>query len=189
MLEKNGRAAVIIPEGVLFNSGKAYKIARQILLKDCNLEAVVSLPSGVFNPYTGVKTSILLFTKKQFNAEKYHTKKVWFYEMDSDGYTLDNSRKKIKDDFPLPETIKQYKTKDKKDNPQKDRKQKHFYVPVSEIEKNGFELNYNLYKEFVFEEHNYEPPHELIKKLIELESEINEGIHTLNSSFDEGRVK
>ena len=84
MLKKNGRAAVIIPEGVLFNSGKAYKTAREILLKDCDLEAVVSLPSGVFNPYTGVKTSILLFTKKQFGSNSYHTKKAWFYGMDSE---------------------------------------------------------------------------------------------------------
>ncbi|MFD0749212.1 N-6 DNA methylase [Mucilaginibacter calamicampi] len=189
MLKKNGRAAVIIPEGVLFNSGKAYKSAREILLKDCDLEAVVSLPSGVFNPYTAVKTSILLFTKKQFDSSTYHTKKVWFYGMDSDGYTLDNSRKKIKNDFPLPETVKQYKTKDAKSNSQKDRKQKHFYVPVSEIEENGFELNYNLYKEFVFEEQDYEPPHKLIEKLMELENEINEGINTLNKSFNEGSVK
>ncbi|WP_293914023.1 MULTISPECIES: class I SAM-dependent DNA methyltransferase [unclassified Sphingobacterium] len=189
MLKKNGRAAVIIPEGVLFNSGKAYKAAREILLKDCYLEAVVSLPSGVFNPYTGVKTSILLFTKKQFASNNYHTKKVWFYGMDSDGYTLDNSRRKIKNDFPLPETVKQYKTKDEKSNPQKDRKQKHFYVPVSEIEENGFELNYNLYKEFVFEEQDYEPPHKLIEKLMELETEINEGIHILNKSFNENSIK
>jgi len=189
MLKKNGRAAVIIPEGVLFNSGKAYKSAREILLKDCDLEAVVSLPSGVFNPYTAVKTSILLFTKKQFGSSTYHTKKVWFYGMDSDGYTLDNSRKKIKNDFPLPETVKQYKAKDEKTSSQKDRKQKHFYVPVSEIEDNGFELNYNLYKEFVFEEQDYEPPHKLIQKLIELEDEINEGINTLNKSFNESSIK
>lgn len=109
--------------------------------------------------------------------------------MDSDGYTLDNSRKKIKNDFPLPETVKQYKAKDEKTSSQKDRKQKHFYVPVSEIEDNGFELNYNLYKEFVFEEQDYEPPHKLIQKLIELEDEINEGINTLNKSFNESSIK
>ncbi len=176
MLKKNGRAAVIIPEGVLFNSGKAYKAAREILLKDCDLEAVVSLPSGVFNPYTGVKTSILLFTKKQFDSDKYHTKKVWFYGMDSDGYTLDNGRRKIKGDFPLPESVKQYKTKDEKSNPQKDRRQKHFYVPVDEIEENGFELNYNLYKEFVFEETQYEEPTTLLKQVLKIEDEL---LHSL----------
>jgi len=183
MLKKNGRAAVIIPEGVLFNSGKAYKIAREILLKDCDLEAVVSLPSGVFNPYTGVKTSILLFTKKQFGSNNYHTKKVWFYGMESDGYTLDNSRRKIKNDFPLPETVKQYKAKDEKSNPQKDRKQKHFYVPVSEIEENGFELNYNLYKEFVFEETKYEEPTKLLKQVLKIEEELFNSLKQLEKEL------
>ncbi|MDH5033777.1 class I SAM-dependent DNA methyltransferase [Chryseobacterium cucumeris] len=183
MLKKNGRAAVIIPEGVLFNSGKAYKTAREILLKDCDLEAIVSLPSGVFNPYTGVKTSILLFTKKQFGSNNYHTKKVWFYGMESDGYTLDNSRKKIKNDFPLPETVKQYKTRNEKTNPQKDRKQKHFYVPVSEIEQNGFELNYNLYKEFVFDETKYEEPTKLLKQVLKIEEELFNSLKQLEKEL------
>ncbi|MEZ7509926.1 class I SAM-dependent DNA methyltransferase [Cloacibacterium sp. Arc13] len=183
MLKKNGRAAVIIPEGVLFNSGKAYKTAREILLKDCDLEAVISLPSGVFNPYTGVKTSILLFTKKQFGSNNYHTKKVWFYGMESDGYTLDNSRRKIKNDFPLPEMVKQYHTKDEKSNPQKDRKQKHFYVPVSEIEENGFELNYNLYKEFVFEETKYEEPAKLLKQVLKIEEELFNSLKQLEKEL------
>jgi type I restriction enzyme M protein len=172
MLKENGRAAVIIPEGVLFNSGKAYKATREMLLKDCDLEAVVSLPSGTFNPYTGVKTSILLFTKKQFNSIKYHTKKVWFYGMESDGYTLDNSRKKIKNDFPLPVTVNQFKTRDKKNNPQKDRKNNHFYVSINEIKENSFELNYNLYKEFVFEEVKYDTPSKLLKQVLEIEQEL-----------------
>ncbi|WP_035649957.1 N-6 DNA methylase [Flavobacterium sp. ASV13] len=183
MLKKNGKAAVVIPEGVLFNSGKAYKATREILLKDCDLEAVVSLPSGVFNPYTGVKTSILLFTKKQSDSDKYHTKKVWFYGMDSDGYTLDNSRRKIKNDFPLPETVKQYKTKDEKNNPQKDRKQKHFYVPVNKIQENGFELNYNLYKEFVFEEMQYEEPAKLLKQVLKIEEELFNSLKLLEKEF------
>ena len=183
MLKKNGRAAVIIPEGVLFNSGKSYKIDREILLKDCDLEAIISLPSGVFNPYTGVKTSILLFTKKQFGSNSYHTKKVWFYGMDSDGYTLDNSRRKIKNDFPLPETVEQYKTKDEKSNSQRDRKQKHFYVPISEIEDNGFELNYNLYKEFVFEETKYEEPAELLKQVLKIEEELFNSLKKLEKEL------
>jgi type I restriction enzyme M protein len=186
MLKKNGRAAVIIPEGVLFNSGKTYKLAREILLRDCDLEAVISLPTEVFSPYTGVKTSILLFTKKQFASDKYHTKKVWFYGMDSDGYTLDNSRRKIKEDFPLPETVKQYKTKDEKNNSQKNRQQKHFYVPVSEIEENGFELNYNLYKEFVFEEQNYEHPKELLNNLFKIEDEIFQNFKNLETLLKVG---
>lgn len=188
MLKKDGRAAVIVPEGVLFNSGTVYRKIREILLKDCDLEAVISLPSGVFNPYTAVKTSILLFTKKQFDSKNYNTQKVWFYGMESDGYTLDNSRKKIKNDFPLPETIKQFDTRNNKDNPQKDRTQKHFYIPIKEIEENDFELNYNLYRDFIFEEQIYTPPKELLNQLIELESKINEGINKLNSSFNENKI-
>lgn len=103
--------------------------------------------------------------------------------MDSDGYTLDNSRRKIKDDYPLPETIKQYKEKDKKGNSKNDKKSKHFYVSLKEIEENDLELNYNLYKEFVFEEYNYEPPKNLVEKLIKLEEKINEGLSTLKTSF------
>jgi type I restriction enzyme M protein len=185
MLKKDGKAAVIVPEGVLFNSGKVYKKLREILLKDCNLEAVISLPSGVFNPYTAVKTSILLFTKKEFNSKTFHTKKVWFYGMESDGYTLDNSRKKIKEEYPLPEVIKQYRTKDNKNNSQTDRIKRHFYVPIDEIQKNGLELNFNLYRDFVFEEQNYKPPFKMLEELTILEEQINSGIKHLKKSFGE----
>lgn len=180
MLKEDGKAAVIVPEGVLFNSGGVYKKVRELLLRDCDLEAVISLPSGVFNPYTAVKTSILLFTKKKFSSDRFHTRRVWFYGMDSDGYTLDNSRKKIVEDYPLPQTIEQFETKGNKGNSQKDRKNKHFYVTRWEIEKNDFELNYNLYKEFIFEEQNYEPPHKLLSQLIELEDQIKNNILKLN---------
>ena len=185
MLKKDGKAAVIVPEGVLFNSGNVYKKVREILLKDCDLEAVISLPSGVFNPYTAVKTSILIFTKKQFKSEIYNTEKVWFYGMDSDGYTLDNSRKKIKDDFPLPETIKQFATRNNKNKSQKDRQQKHFYIPLNEIKENDFELNYNLYKDFVFNDKTYDPPKKLLAELLKLEETISEGVGKLNISFNE----
>jgi type I restriction enzyme M protein len=184
MLKKEGRAIVIVPEGVLFNSGNSYKKAREILLKDCEIEAIISLPSGVFNPYTAVKTSILLFTKKEFNSKSYHTKKVWFYGMDSDGYTLDTNRKKIIGDYPLPITINEFHKKEISD--QKDRKLKHFYVPLKEIEENGLELNFNLYKEFVFEETEYEPPTKILEQLMKIEGKINENLATLKASFNEG---
>lgn len=183
MLKKEGKAAVIIPEGVLFNSGKAYKKIREIILKDCDLEAVISLPSGVFNPYTAVKTSILLFTKKQFDSKIYHTKKVWFYGMDSDGYTLDTNRKKINGDFPLPIAKDEFIERDSK--PQKDRKGKYFFVPVKEIEENGFELNYNLYKEIVFDEQEFELPINLLNKLNDIELEISKNFEKLKNSFNE----
>lgn len=181
MLKKEGKAAVIVPEGVLFNTGSAYKKTRDIILKDCELDAVISLPSGVFNPYTAVKTSILIFTKKQFESKIYNTKKVWFYEIESDGYTLDTNRKKINGDYPLPLIIDSYENKDIEEN--KDRKLKHFFVPIKEIIENDLELNYNLYKEFVFNEKEYEPPHELLRKLDELENEISLQFDKLKNSF------
>ena len=181
MLKKEGKAAVIVPEGVLFNTGSAYKKTRDIILKDCELDAVISLPSGVFNPYTAVKTSILIFTKKQFESKIYNTKKVWFYEIESDGYTLDTNRKKINGDYPLPLIIDSYENKDIEEN--KDRKLKHFFVPIKEIIENDLELNYNLYKEFVFNEKDYEPPHELLRKLDELENEISLQFDKLKNSF------
>ncbi|MBB1195046.1 SAM-dependent DNA methyltransferase [Flavobacterium sp. SOK18b] len=182
MLKDEGKAIVIVPEGVLFNSGKAYKKAREILLKDCDLEAVISMPSGVFNPYTAVKTSIILFTKKQFKSKIYHTKKVWFYEMKSDGYTLDTNRKKLIGNYPLPVTISEFKTR--KSKPQKDRRHKHFYVPIKEIEENKLELNINLYKEYIFEEQEYDPPTLLLEKLLTIEDEINKGLTHLKSIIE-----
>lgn len=183
MLKKEGKAAVIIPEGVLFNSGKAYKRTREIILKDCELHAVISLPSGVFNPYTAVKTSILIFTKKEFDSKVYHTKKVWFYGMESDGFTLDTNRKKISGDFPLPLVKEEFLNKNIK--PQEDRLANHFYVPIKEIEKNGFELNYNFYKEYLHDERNYEAPLKLLAELEKLEIQISLEFDNLKNSFNE----
>src|SRR5690606_27679212 len=141
---------------------------------------VISLPSGVFYPYTGVKTSILLLTKKQLYSDKYHTKKVWFYGMDSDGYTLDNSRKKVRNDFPLPEVINQFETRNYKNNPQKDRSQKHFYVDLDIIIENKFDLTYNRYLEIKYVPKNYDPPKDILGKIIELEEIIFKNLSDLN---------
>jgi type I restriction enzyme M protein len=169
LLENDGMAAVIVPEGVLFGSANAPKKIREILLKDCDLQAVISLPSGVFMPYTGVKTSILMFQKKQFKSEVYHTQKVWFYGMDSDGYTLDANRKPLKDK-PLPRIVASYDNKNTE--PQIDRKQKHFYVSIEDIIDNNFQLSYNQYKAFVYEEQEYQEPKVLLAQLFDLEKEI-----------------
>ncbi|MHA3789973.1 class I SAM-dependent DNA methyltransferase [Flavobacterium hauense] len=177
MLKKEGKAAVIVPEGVLFNSAKAYKKTREILLKDCDLEAVISMPSGVFNPYTAVKTSILLFTKKQFKSEVYNTNRVWFYEMRSDGYTLDTNRKKIIGDFPLVDTIDEFKTRDTK--PQDDLRLQHFYIDIEKIIENKFELNYTKYYEISYIPKGYDPPQKILSQLIKLEEEIFENYSEL----------
>jgi type I restriction enzyme M protein len=181
MLEEGGRAAVIVPEGVLFNSGKTHKEIRKILMTDCNLEGVISMPSGVFQPYTAVKTSILIFSKRKWKNGLGKTQNidVWFYGMESDGYTLDTNRKRLKES-PLPEVIEHWRIRAKKN--QSDRKLAHFSIPFEEIKGNGFELNLNLYKEFVYEPQEFEPSETILKKITDLELEINQGLKELKAN-------
>lgn len=176
MLKTNGKAGVIVPEGVLFGSSKSHQDTREILLKDNRLEAVISLPSGVFKPYTGVKTSILIFTKVKDNSNDYNTEKVWFYELNSDGYTLDDNRRKTKEN-PLPKIKELFKNRSKLEYT--DRK-KYFFVHLSEIIENKLDLSFNRYKEHEYDEQTYESPKEIISKLISLEKEILFDMNELN---------
>lgn len=168
MLRSGGRAAVIIPEGVLFGGSNAQQKTREIILKDNQLEAVISLPIGSFKPYTGVKTSILVFTKAEEDSSIFHTAQVWFYELKSDGYSLDDNRKKLKEN-PLPIAIDAYK---KRSSSTPAERINHFYVSIDEIRENGFDLSYNRYKNFEYEEQTYEPPQKLLEALFVLEDEI-----------------
>ena len=177
MLRPGGKAAVIIPEGVLFGSSKTQKHTREILLKDNQLEAVISLPAGAFKPYTGVKTAILLFTKAEEDSQTWHTKKVWFYELKNDGYSLDDNRKKLAEN-PLPIAIDAYKNR-AIDTPIE--RTNHFYVPISEIQDNGLDLSYNRYKKFEYEEQTYEPPKKILEALFQLESEIQKDMQELKN--------
>lgn len=177
MLRIGGKAAIIIPEGVLFGSSNAQKQTREILLKDNQLEAVISLPSGAFKPYTGVKTAILVFTKVEEKSKTWHTEKVWFYELLSDGYSLDDNRRRLKD-FPLPETKAAFDNRAKSKT--KDRKS-HFFVPIAEIQENDLDLSFNRYKEYEYVEQTYEPPKEILAKLMKLEKEILMDMEELNS--------
>jgi type I restriction enzyme M protein len=177
MLKIKGKAAVIIPEGVLFGSSNAQKRTREILLKDNSLEAVISLPSGAFKPYTGVKTAILVFTKVKENSEVWNTEKVWFYELQSDGYSLDDNRRRLKD-FPLPEMASTF---DMRNRTKLNDRKSYFFVPISEIQENNLDLSYNRYKEYVYQEQTYEPPKEILEKLILLESEILKDLEELNN--------
>ena len=178
MLQKDGKGGVIIPEGVLFGSAKANKHLRELLLKDCQLEAVISLPSGVFKPYTGVKTAILIFTKAQQNSQQFHTEKVWFYQLQSDGYSLDDNRRKLKEK-PLPEAVQQWKERADKSTTE-ERKGQHFFVSLEEIKQNDYDLSFNRYKEFVYEEQKYDPPKKILEALMILEKEIMEDMEELN---------
>jgi len=176
MLEVGGRAAVIVPEGVLFNAGKAHRETRKILMHDCNLQGVISLPEGTFQPYTGVKTSVLIFEKRKLRGETPQNMDVWFYELKSDGYSLDANRRRLKDS-PLPVAINEWRVRNDKD--QGDRKLQHYSIPFEEIENNGYELNFNLYKEFVYEAQNYRKPDKIISQLTDLENEILKGFQDL----------
>lgn len=176
MLRSGGKAAVIIPEGVLFGSSKAQKATREILLKDNQLEAVISLPAGAFKPYTGVKTAILVFTKVEDNSKKWHTEKVWFYALENDGYSLDDSRRKLKEN-PLPIVKSEYAARKTVTYP--DRKN-HFFVPLKEIQENDLDLSYNRYKEYEYTEQTYDPPKEILAKLMDMEEGILADMQELN---------
>lgn len=168
MLRSGGKAAVIIPEGVLFGGSKAQKATREILLKDNQLEAVISLPSGAFKPYTGVKTSVLIFTKVEEESSTWHTEKVWFYEFINLGYTLDDNIRKLAEN-PLPIAVDAYQNR--ATNTPIERKN-HFFVPIDEIIKNDLDLSYNRYREFEYEEQTYDAPQDILKALFVLEDEI-----------------
>ena len=174
MLKMGGTAAVIVPQGVLFGSGKAFKSLRKMLIEKTELKAVIAMPSGVFKPYAGVATAILLFTKGG------ETENVWFYGMEADGYSLDDKRNKIKESD-LIDIIKQFKEERSLSVAEGERKTKAFSVPKTEIEENAYDLSFNKYKEEVYEEVVYEKPDVIIGKLESLESEIGKGLAELRN--------
>lgn len=171
-LKMGGRAAVIVPDGVLFGSSNAHKDLRKMLLENCELQGVISMPSGVFKPYAGVSTAIIVFVKGG------ETEKVWFYDMQADGYTLDDKRDKI-DESDLPDIVKEWNNRNKSKND--DRKSKHFTVPVNDIVDNNYDLSINRYKEIAYEPVKYEKPEVILGKIEEIEKEILEGINELKS--------
>lgn len=162
-LKIGGRGGVIVPDGVLFGTSNAHKQARKMLLDECELQGIISMPSGVFKPYTSVCTAILLFVKGGV------TEKVWFYDMESDGYTLDDKRTKI-DGGDLPEIIEKWKTR--KCQTENNRNSKFFYVTKKEIETNDLDLSIKRYKTPDYEETQYEDPSEILTKIETLEKEI-----------------
>jgi len=172
LLKKGGTACVIVPQGVLFGSGKAFRDLRQTLVERCDLKAVITLPGGVFKPYAGVSTAILLFTKvwgAKDKITKPATEHVWFYEMAADGYSLDDKRTKQEGYGDLQDIITNYHNRNA--GTDTDRTAKYFMVPYSEIvdEKNNFDLSLSCYKENVFEEVNYDAPSVILGRLIQAE--------------------
>lgn len=172
LLKKGGTACVIVPQGVLFGSGVAFKTLRQMLVERCDLKAVITLPSGVFKPYAGVSTAILLFTKVWGPKDKVTqpaTEHVWFYEMAADGYSLDDKRSKQEGYGDLQDIIGRYLARDAATDT--DRTAKCFMVPRSEIadEKNNYDLSLSHYKQGVFEEVHYDAPGVILDRLIQAE--------------------
>jgi type I restriction enzyme M protein len=176
MLRLGGRCAVIVPDGVLFGSSKAHAAARRQLVEDNQLEAVVKLPAGVFKPYAGVSTAILFFTKGG------QTTDVWFYDVQVDGFSLDDKRDPVEAND-LPDMRKKWaKWSGGKNNKQfAERTAKAFYVPKDEIAANGYDLSLNRYKEIVYVEVEYDPPKKIIGRLRELEAAIAKDLDELEA--------
>ena len=178
LLKPGGRAAVIVPDGVLFGSSTAHKGLRKILVEDQKLEGVISMPSGVFKPYAGVSTAVLMFTKTNSGG----TDKVWFYDMQADGYSLDDKRSLLDAEKHelnnLPDLIKRFGKL--KGEEKRKRTDQSFLVPKLEIAENGYDLSINRYKEVVYKEVVYEDPKKIIADLKVLEGEISAGLDELS---------
>ncbi|MCE8519860.1 SAM-dependent DNA methyltransferase [Ruegeria pomeroyi] len=164
MLKTGGRSATIVPDGVLFGSSTAHVALRRQLLDENQLEAVISLPSGVFKPYAGVSTGILVFTKGG------RTDDVFFYDVEHDGYTLDDKRDPTPDKDDLPACLAAWTKRD----PQKDtdRTQKAFFVPAEEIRESNYDLSLTRYQERAYAEEEYDPPAEILARMKSLNEEI-----------------
>jgi type I restriction enzyme M protein len=192
LLKPGGRAAVIVPDGVLFGSSKAHKELRKILVEDQKLEAVISLPGGVFKPYAGVSTAILIFTKTNSGG----TNHVWFYDVEADGWSLDDKRTPLLPDDKLgpapkakltdeeharnnlPDLLARWQRRDM-DEVQRPRTAQSFCVPVADIREQSFDLSLNRYQEVIHEEIEHRPPAEILKALAQLEAEIQQGMKEL----------
>ncbi|WP_223546818.1 class I SAM-dependent DNA methyltransferase [Priestia aryabhattai] len=171
LLKIGGTAGVIIPDGVLFGKSKATVEARKILIENCELKAVIKLPNGVFKPYTSVSTAILIFTKGS------ETKDVWFYDMHSDGYSLDDTRETLINYGDLPELLKEYRIRNPYDN--HNRKKKFFFVSKDEIVGENYDLSIDRYKEYALEEVTYEKPSIILSRLKEIEEDIHKELAEL----------
>ena len=164
-LKIGGRCASIVPDGVLFGSSKAHKALRKELVENNRLEAVISMPSGVFKPYAGVSTAIVIFTKTGHGG----TDNVWFYDMKSDGYSLDDKRSPL-DKSDIPDIIERFHNLDKETD--RDRTEQSFFVPVQEIIDNDYDLSINKYKKTEYVTVEYPPTSEILAEIERLNEEI-----------------
>ena len=169
LLQTGGRAAVIVPDGVLFGSSKAHKALRRMLVEEQKLDAIISMPSGVFKPYAGVSTAIVLFTRTNSGG----TDQVWFYDMRADGFSLDDKRSPQPDTSDLPDILSRWQNRAAETERQ--RTDQSFLVPGAEIVGNDYDLSINRYKEVEYEAVDHDPPRVILARLARLEEEIAAG--------------
>ena len=172
MLKVGGRCACIVPDGVLFGSSTAHKAIRKELVDGNRLEAVISMPSGVFKPYAGVSTGILIFTKTGHGG----TDKVWFYDMTADGFSLDDKRTPVAEDD-IPDIITRFHNLQNEEG--RERTEKSFFVPKSEIVENGYDLSINKYKKAEYKPVEYAPASQILAELQVMEANIAKGLREL----------
>lgn len=178
MLNVGGRCACIVPDGVLFGSSKAHKDIRKELMENQRLEAVISMPSGVFKPYAGVSTGILIFTKTNHGG----TDQVWFYDMQADGFSLDDKRSPVNDND-IPDIIERFHNRDQET--ERERTEKSFFVPKQEIVDNDYDLSINKYKKAEYVPIEYPPTGEILEQIFELERQIGAELRELESMLTE----
>lgn len=201
LLKPGGRAAVIVPDGVLFGSSKAHKVLRRLIVEGQKLDGVISLPAGVFKPYAGVSTAILLFTKTNSGG----TENVWFYDMKSDGWSLDDKRQPLLSEHKLglqsllaghtelstddhaknnlPDLLTRWRQRDGSEQA-RSRTDQSFCVPKCDIVSNDYDLSINRYKEVVHVLSEQLPPNEILAKLAVLEAEIQAGMKELEGMLN-----
>ena len=172
MLKVGGRCACIVPDGVLFGSSTAHKAIRKEIVENHRLETVISMPSGVFKPYAGVSTAVLVFTKTSHGG----TDDVWFYDMKADGFSLDDKRTETKEND-IPDIIARFH--DREAEKARARTEQSFMVPKAEIVENGYDLSINKYKQVEYVPVEYPPTEEILADLQALEAEIAQGLKEL----------
>lgn len=178
MLKVGGRCACIVPDGVLFGSSTAHKAIRKEIIENQRLEAIISMPSGVFKPYAGVSTGILIFTKTNHGG----TDNVWFYDMKADGLSLDDKRSPVSEND-IPDIIERFKNRDKEAD--RSRTDKSFMVPVKEIIDNDYDLSINKYKKVEYVPVEYPSTDEIMKQIMELDAEATKQLIELQKMLAE----
>ncbi len=170
LLRVGGRGGVIVPDGVLFGSSNAHRDLRRMLVEECELQGIVKLPAGVFKPYAGVSTAVLIFVKGG------RTEHVWYYDMHADGWSLDDKREKVAEND-IPDVIARWRVRDPKKDA--DRTAKAFFVPAEEIRENKYDLSINRYKEVAYQPVAHDPPRLILQQLRNIEAEFASDLDAL----------